>query len=487
MLGWLPSAIKNQQSKINKMSMYVGQEVLLDIEKPVLGGHGLARVDGRAVFVEGSLPGERLRARVTAFKSRYAWAESLQILVQSPDFTPPKCSHFGLCGGCDWLHMDYGRQLHWKRELVCETLRHLGGIEAQIAPTIPSPVIDGYRNKMEFAFAPPVVAQRGHTEAKAFVLGLRPREQALHAVAIDSCRLCLSEMWDARRIIEEWALESGLPAYDPQTGQGFWRHAVLRCGYPASDITAIVITAHHPQGRDIGPRLVTHLKQHIPSISALIHEERLSRSLLALGEKTIARIGSGESKHCLGNLELTVSSRSFFQSNTSAAQKLYATIRDLAGLSGRETVWDLYCGVGGIALSLAKDSGRVLGLESTPQAVQDARDNAGRNHLAQCSFLQGDVAKTLKRLARLDSPGSSFPCPDVIVANPPRVGLQREVVDRLLDIKAPKLILVSCNPATLARDVKLLSPDYIVRRVQPVDMFPHTSHIECVVELVFQS
>lgn len=468
------------------MSIYVGQEVLLDIEKPVLGGHGLARVDGRAVFVEGSLPGERLRARVTALKSRHAWAEPLQILVQSPDFTPPKCPYFGICGGCDWLHMDYGRQLHWKRELVRETLRHLGGIEAQIAPTIPSPVIDGYRNKMEFAFAPPIAAQRGRTAVKPFVLGLRPREQTLHAVAIDSCRLCPPEMWDARRLIEEWALESGLPAYDSQTGQGFWRHAVLRCGHPTNGLTAIVITAPHPQGRDIGPRLAEHLKKQAPSICSLVHEERLSRSLLALGEKTITRIGSGKTKHCLENLELTVSSRSFFQSNTPAAQKLYATIRDLAGLSGRETVWDLYCGVGGIALSLAKGSGRVLGLESMSQAVQDARHNAIRNNLAQCSFLQDDVAKILKRLARSDPPDSSSPRPHVLVANPPRGGLQREVVDQLLEIKAPKLILVSCNPATLARDIKLLS-GYIVRRVQPVDMFPHTSHIECVAELVFQA
>lgn len=465
------------------MSIHLGQKVLLDVEKLALGGHGLARLDGMAVFVEGALPGQRLLARIVARKARHAWAESLQVQVQSPDFIPPGCPHFGVCGGCDWLHMDYARQLHWKRELVREALRRLGGTETEVSPTIPSPVVDGYRNKMEFAFAPPVAGQRGHDAADPFVLGLRPRGQALRAVAVDSCRLCPVEMIETRRIIGEWALTSGLPAYDPLTGKGFWRHAVLRQGYPAGGITAVVITSAYLRGRDMGERLAEHLKKHAPWVRSLIHEERKSRSLVAQGEKNIFRGGTGKTKYCLETLELTVSWRSFFQSNTPAACELYARVRDFAGLSGCETVWDLYSGVGGIALSLARDRARVVGLESVPQAVRDARDNAGRNNLAHCDFLLGDVAETLGRLAGEDGPGTSFVRPEVVVADPPRAGMQPEVVDRLLDVRAPKLILVSCNPATLARDVRRLSSGYAATRVQPVDMFPHTSHIECVVEL----
>jgi 23S rRNA (uracil1939-C5)-methyltransferase len=471
---------------LNPLSIQVGQERVLVIEKPALGGHGLGRWDGMAVFVEGALPGQRILARITAVKSRHAWAEMLRVLDESFEFTPPDCPYFGLCGGCDWLHMDYARQLFWKGELVRETLRHLGGVDAKVASSIPSPVVSGYRNKMEFAFAPPAASgsQDGDAGSTPFVLGLRPRGQARQAVAVESCRLCSREMIRIRRIIGEWALESGLPAYDPDSGQGFWRHAVLREGRPGSGILVHLITSSHPRARDVGLQLAEHLQKHVPEIASLVHDLRKSRTLVAQGEQTIAKAGSGAVTLRLADLELTISSRSFFQSNTSAAEILYAVIRDFAGLGGRETVWDLYSGVGGIALFLAGHAARVVGLESVPQAVRDAQANARRNALANCRFLAGDAATTMGRALHPDPPEPLAARPDVIIADPPRAGMQPKVVAQLLKINAPKLILVSCNPATLARDIKLLSSTYDLKRVQPVDMFPHTSHIECVAELV---
>lgn len=494
------------------MSIQAGQELLLNIEKPVLGGHGLGRVDGMAVFVQGALPGQRIRARITACKPRHARAELLDVLIQSPDFTPPGCPHFGLCGGCDWPHMDYGRQLYWKTELVRETLRHLGQTEVDVAPAIPSPVVDGYRNKMEFAFGPPAaVSENNAHEAVPFVLGLRPRAQAAQAVGITSCRLCPGGMLDIQRLVQQWALDTGLPVYDPDSGKGFWRHLVLRQGHPgpdspaspanqaSPDILAVLITSPHPRARGIGRSLAEYLGQHAPQVRSLVHATHKGRSLLALGERIVFKSGPGTTTHHLENLELTVSSRSFFQSNTLGAEQLYAVIRDYAGLSGREALWDLYSGVGGIALSLAPYAARVIGMESVTQAVRDAQANARQNNLAHCRFLAGDVVQSIDQAmgrtvgrtvgrARRPAIQSGSPHilatrPDVIVADPPRAGMQPKVVARLLEIHAPKLILVSCNPATLARDIKLLSPTYRVKRVQPVDMFPHTSHIECVAEL----
>lgn len=463
------------------MNNHVGQEVLLDIKKPVMGGHGLGRLDGMAVFVEGALPGQRIRARITALKSRHAWAEIVQVLEESVDFTPPGCPHFDVCGGCDWLHMDYGRQLFWKRDLVCETLRHLGGVEAVVESAIPSPVIHGYRNKMEFAFAPPAFARlHGNSaETDPFVLGLRPRGQAHQAVSIRSCRLCSQAMTFAQNIIGKWALGSALSAYDPDTGSGFWRHLVLREGQPGTGVLAYLITADHPQGRDVGLRLAEHLKIHAPQIHSLVHDVRKGRALTAQGERTILKTGSGEVMQRLGNLELKISSRSFFQTNSFAAEKLCGVIRDFAGLTGREIVWDLYSGAGSIALFLAGRAARVTGLEAVPQAVHDAQANARRNNILNCRFLTGDVARTMAQALQSDPPQR----PGVIIADPPRAGMQPGVIAQLLEANAPKLILVSCNPATLARDIKLLSPNYALRRVQPVDMFPHTSHIECVAEL----
>ncbi|HDQ39701.1 MAG TPA: 23S rRNA (uracil(1939)-C(5))-methyltransferase RlmD, partial [Desulfonatronum sp.] len=451
---------------------------------PVLGGHGLGRLNGMAVFVEGSLPGQRVQARITALKPRHAWAEPLEILEQSPDFTPPGCPHFGLCGGCDWLHMRYDQQLFWKRELVGETLRHLGQAEVEVAATIPSPITDGYRNKMEFAFAPPAADAAGQASTAPFVLGLRPCGQAMRAVAVDSCRLCPTEMIHVRQVVEQWAVNSGLAAYDPETGQGFWRHLVLRTGHPSAGMLAVLITAPHARASSIGQKLAEHMQAHAPQVYSLVHATRKSRTLFAQGERTVFTLGAGRTTHHLDSLKLVVSSQSFFQSNTPAAKEIYAVARDFAALSDRETLWDLYSGVGGIALSLAGQAGRVLGLENVPSAVRDAKANARRNKLAQCRFVAGDAVEIMDQLEHEDTTKFDPARPDVIVADPPRGGMSPKVIAKLLSIKAPKLILVSCNPATQARDIKLLSPEYTVNRVQPVDMFPHTSHIECVAELV---
>lgn len=465
----------------------------MDVLKPTLGGDGLARHEGMAVFVPGVLPGQRISARVSSVKARHAKADLLEVLEQSAEYVVPDCPHFGLCGGCDWLHMGYDRQLDWKRKLLQETLRHIGGVDAEVAPTIAAPLVHGYRNKMEFAFASRAVTKdpagsldpMGNrvTFSSGLTLGMRPRGLANLVTPLRSCCLCPQEVMDVQCLIGQWAGATEFTAYDPDTGRGFWRHAVLRHA-DQGRMMVTLITSDDPQGQDVGPRLAAHLKDHAPQVITVVHEQRKGRSLVAQGERTISTTGPDELFHELDDMRLAISSRSFFQTNTRAAERLYAVVRDFAAMSGRETLWDLYSGVGGMALYLAPKAVQVVGFEIEAGAVHNAEANAVRNarrlSRTSCRFLSGDVAKTLS-LVHTDE---TFKAPDVIVSDPPRAGMQPAVISRLLEIAAPKLILVSCNPATLARDVKALASGYALRRVQPVDMFPHTSHIESVAELV---
>ncbi|TVQ98622.1 MAG: 23S rRNA (uracil(1939)-C(5))-methyltransferase RlmD [Desulfovibrionales bacterium] len=467
----------------------IGQELCLEVAKPVLGGDGLARHAGMAVFVPGALPGQRILARVSSVKARHARADLIQVLEQSPEYVQPSCPHFGCCGGCDWLHMDYARQLHWKRELVRETLRHIATEDVQVATTIASPQVRNYRNKMEFAAASRVVTNTGDTTrglstGKADVaLGLRPRGLANAVVPIHSCALCPQVMVDVMNLVGQWAGKTGLPAYDPDTGRGFWRHLVVRHGAEIGHVMLSLITGQDSRGRCVGPRLAQYVTNNLAGHSltslSVVHETRTDRALLAQGQRSVSVTGPKHLLHELGNLQLAISSRSFFQVNSGAAQKLFGVVADFAGLDERESVWDLYSGVGAIALGLAGKARQVVGIETDPQAVRDAQANARRNGIANCRFEAGDVSRTISRV--LGDP--AFERPDVIVVDPPRAGMRAEVVAQLLKIGAPKLILVSCDPATLARDIKVLAAGYRPSRVQPVDMFPHTSHIECVVEL----
>ncbi|GAB6060120.1 23S rRNA (uracil(1939)-C(5))-methyltransferase RlmD [Desulfonatronum parangueonense] len=476
------------------MRIETGQELLLSVHKPTLGGDGLARHEGMAVFVPGVLPGQRVLARVASVKTRHARAELLEVVEQSPEHVPPECPHFGICGGCDWLHMEYGRQLHWKRELVRETLRHIGGIDVEVASTIASPSIREYRNKMEFAFSPRAVTMSRPDDfsksprilSAGPAIGLRPRGIANLTTPIRTCMLCPQEMVDVQKIVGQWAAKSGLDAYDPDSGKGFWRHLVLRQGDDSNHLMACLITSDDLRGKDMGPRLAEHLAGHAPRVKTVVHEVRRGRSPVAQGERVVSVTGPDELLYELGGMTLAISSRSFFQTNTRSALRLYEVVREFAGLTGGETLWDLYSGVGALALYLAIGASDVLGFEVEPAAVRNAEANAARNARGlgqtRCRFLAGDVAKTIPRAMNANLTTK----PDVIVADPPRAGMQPAIIAKLLEIGAPRLILVSCNPATLARDVKNLSPHYVPGRIQPVDMFPHTSHIECAVELIMR-
>jgi 23S rRNA (uracil1939-C5)-methyltransferase len=459
-----------------------GAEVDLVVEKIAFGGKALGKVDGFVVFVDHAIPGQTVRVRITRKKPQYAEARVVGLLAQSPAYTPPFCPHFGVCGGCQWQDLAYGEQLHWKRTQVEECLRHLGGLSPGIIlPTVASPEPRYYRNKMGFTFAPmpiPDPAGAGGSTGRACALGLHLAGSSGRIFNLEHCFLQSPQSPAMVQEVRRWCSISGLAAYNPKTQRGFWRFLVLREGKRTGQTLVHLITTDQgdPAAVEV---LAAHLKARFPDITTLVHSRRRHKGQIASGESSRTLWGPGYIEEQLGQLRLRISPHSFLQINTRATEGLYGAISRLGEFSGHETVWDLYCGAGSIALFLASQVGRVVGFELVPEAVNDAYTNRRLNGLDNCQFLAGDLKERIQETLQ----DASQPRPEVVITDPPRSGLHPQVVQALQDLAPRRIIYVSCNPATLARDLALLQAQYDILMVQPFDLFPHTAHTECVVRL----
>lgn len=462
--------------------MHTGDIVELTIDSLELQGRGVARdaERGMVVFVERGLPGQRVKALVGKVKERFAEAEAVTVLDPAPHQVEPACPHFGPCGGCTWQDLAYAEQLVWKSRLVQDALGRLGGESGKaaaglVASCIPSPLEYGYRNKMEFAFMP------GNSHTPLY-LGLRKRGSH-EVIDVTHCKLMHPEAMAVLDQVRRWTAQSGLPAWDETTRTGCWRFCTLRQADAAQGLPlqmfVQLITARHPDADLAVAELTRVLKGLFPSVAAVVHHVRVSPVPLAQGEELRRHGGPLRLPMPLGDLVFHVSADGFFQTNTQGAVKLYETIREMAGLTGTEKVLDLYCGSGGIALWLARHAAAVAGMDASAEAVRDAQKNAAAN-----KAVLGDVSLSFKAVnLRRGVEGAPF-APDVVVVDPPRGGMEPAVVDWLLKERPGRLVAVSCNPATLARDLARLGEAYEVQAVQPVDMFPHTPHVEVAALLV---
>jgi len=443
------------------------QQLELAILRIASGGAGLARLDdGRVVFVEGGLPGSRVAARVVREEKGCLHAVLARVIEPSKDAVEPFCPHFGVCGGCSWQDAAYPVQLGFKREIVREQLKRLGGLETDVSETLASPDERFYRNKMEFSFA--------QASPTGTLLGLRERFSPGRVLEIEACFLMPAPVADILRTTRRLVNATQLPPYFARTGTGVWRHLVLRRSESSGRWLAQLIvgpTAPFKRLRALGEALM----REYPEIAGVALGVRTDRADVAAAQKRVWSIGEDCLEERVRGLSLRVSVEAFFQTNTKAAAILYGEAVRAAGLSGDETVWDLYCGVGGLSLCLAGKARHVTGFEISLEAVADAAANAASNGLSsKCSFVAGDLKEMLLR--RKERPG-------VVTLDPPRAGLHEDVTQALLRLGAPRVVYVSCNPATLARDLKRLSAAYRVERVTPADLFPHTPHVECVAEL----
>ncbi len=469
--------------------MQAGDVIELSIDSLELQGRGVARdpASGMVVFVERGLPGQTVSALVTVAKGRFAEAEVVSVKKDSPNQVAPACPHFGPCGGCTWQDLGYATQLEWKSRLVGETLARLGketgkDAAAKVVPCLASPKEYGYRNKMEFAFAP---GEKGNLH-----LGLRQRGSH-EVIDVTDCKLMGPEVMVILATVRDWTRHSGLPAWDERHRSGCWRFCVIRqadarpgdgtdgdLDIPVQYFVQL-ITAPHPDAEAAGAELARMLKQQFPAVSAVVHHTRKNPVPLAQGEELRRHDGPLRLPMPLGDLTFHVSADGFFQTNTDGAVLLYNQISAMAALTGTEVVWDLYCGSGGIALWLARQAAAVVGVDASKEAIRDAEKNVVVNQVQLGGASLTFMASNLRR-----GVGAGPAAPDVAIVDPPRAGMEPAVVDWLRAHLPQRIVAVSCNPATLARDLAKLGDDYTVETVQPVDMFPHTPHVEVAALLV---
>jgi 23S rRNA (uracil1939-C5)-methyltransferase len=427
-----------------------GELLTLDVESLAYGGKGVARRNGYVVFVAGALPGDRVTAVVTKAKRGYAEASASEIIRESPDRVPPRCNHGGEpCPGAPWQGLAYEEQLRHKRSQVEDALTRLGGLEGFEVESI-EPAVERwrYRNKLEYSF--------GERDGE-LVLGFHARGRWDLVVDAEDCQLASEHNNAKRNELRAWARSEGLPAYDRRSRRGVLRNLVIREGRRTGQLQTRLVTA----------------PAEIPRPPVDLHTVAEGTGDAADGPT--GALGSEYLEEKLCGLRFRISHRAFFQTNTEMAERLYGIATEMAGLTGAERVFDLFCGIGTLGLSLAGRSGEVWGVEIVPEAIADAEENARLNGIENARFRVGDARKEIRSL--LAEAGR----PDVVVVDPPRAGLSKKVVRRVIECEADRIVYVSCNPTTLAPNAaQLAEAGYRLRRVRPVDMFPQTPHIECV-------
>jgi 23S rRNA (uracil1939-C5)-methyltransferase len=429
-----------------------GDELDLEIETLVYGGRGLARLDGYVVFVDGALPGDRVRAVVSKSKKGYAEATTTETLGRSDERLEDVDIHDGEpCPGAPWQALDYERQLAFKQEQVEDAMARLGRLEDfDLEPMVRAVEPWRYRNKVEYSFG---------EHGDEAVIGFRPRGRWDEVLAIEDCLLSSEATNRARDEVLEWVRAEGLPAWDPRTGEGVLRNLVIREGRRTGQIQTRLVTspAAFPK-----PPVDLHTVIEGPGSgtsgpTGVIGEEFLHEKIF--------------------DLDIRLSHEAFFQTNTEMAEELYGVAREFAGLTGSERVFDLFCGAGTIGLTMASEAREVWGLEIVADAVVNAEHNARANGVTNARFVEGNARTGIRPL--VERAGQ----PDVAVVDPPRAGLSAKIVRRLIECQAKRIVYISCNPTTLAPNAaQLVEAGYRLDRVRPVDMFPQTPHIECVAQ-----
>lgn len=457
--------------------MKVRDVLTLDVEDVALGGKALARVDGRVVFVDRGLPGDRVSARVTRVSRRFAEARLVSVEQPSAERVPARCAHADVCGGCRLQELPYPLQARLKERQVREALEHLGGIaEPPVRPIVPAPEAWHYRNKMEFSFFP----GRAPDGAEVPVLGLHERGTFDRVFELSECWLPSPLTVEVVRFTQRFAREHRWSAHHPSRHDGVARFLTVRhLPHTASCAVHLLAAPGELPGLEAWARGVAALSPEVRTVTLGVSR---SRANVAFAEEERALVGDGVIVERLLGLEFEVVANAFLQTNSAQAERLYAGALAAARLRGDERVLDLYCGAGGLTLLFARAAAEAIGVESVPDSLERARRNAARNGLANARFEPGEARAVLRQWARGERPGA--PRPDVVVLDPPRAGLHTRVVARVAELAPDRIVYVSCNPATLARDLKdFAGHGWRTAEVTPYDMFPHTPHIECVARL----
>ena len=442
-----------------------GDVVELRIEGVAHGGAGVGRLERFVVFVDGAFPGELVRAEIVRSKRDYANARAVEILAPSPDRVPQRCDHGGHpCPGSPWQELRYERQLELKEGLVDDALRRIGRLDGfDLEPILPAVEPWRYRNKMEYSF--------GTADDGSLALGFHRRGRWDVVDEARDCWLASERSNAVRNLVREWCAQRGLEALDRRTREGFLRNLIVREGRRTGELQIRLVTT---EGEFEHEDFCRAVHAYDPGAGVLwTRTDRLAET--TQGGETEVLAGAAVLHEELCDLRFRISPDAFFQTNTETAEALYGLARDYARLAGSERVYDLYCGLGTLSLVLALRAGEVWGLDVVREAIADAIENARACEIENVHFFAGDVRDALRPLAE------RAPRPDVAVVDPPRAGLSQKVVRRLLEANPGRIAYVSCNPTTLAPNARqMVDAGYRLVKVRPVDMFPHTPHIESV-------
>ena len=459
------------------MNYKKGQELELTIEGLAYGGRGIARQNNFVFFVEKAIPGQKVLVYISRRKKDYAEARIKEVIAQSPHFTKPKCDHFFVCGGCKTQHLSYSEQINQKKIQVQSIFEKQASIKNfKVDAVVPANPVFNYRNKMEFTFSKNRWILNGEPEKveSDFALGMHIPRRWDKILDINSCDLMPSVGSKIINFVRDLAKKSKLKPYDQRSHVGFLRYLALRFGQNTNELMVNIVTSY--EDLDMLVPFVESLVNEFPEITSVVNNINTRKADVSFGEREILLHGKPIINEKLKDLTFQISANSFFQTNSLMAEKLYDVILNSANLKGDEIVYDLYCGAGSISLFLARKAKFVYGFDIIVSSIENAEQNAIINNIENIDFSVANLDSYFER-----KKSKNLPSPDIVIVDPPRSGMHKKMTEYLPKFRAKKIIYVSCNPSTQARDAQILkSHAYELKKLTVVDMFPHTPHVETV-------
>jgi len=468
--------------KVSKPTPKKGEDIELEIESTAFKGKGVGHINGMAIFVPNTAPGDLAKVRIVKRKKKYCEGKLLNIIKPGEIRIEPTCRHAMQCGGCTWQQLPYDYQLQIKQQQVGDHMKRIGNIKTPVNKTVPANEPFYYRNKMEYSFGTRRWLSQDEVERDEFVsdkgtwAGLHAPGRFDKILNIHECHLQAPISYNILEAVREYIRNHDIAAYDTIEKTGFMRNVVIRNAHYTDDLMVNLVTFKDKP--DIIEPLCEFLLDSFPAITTIVNNINDRPNPTAVGRYQHIMYGPGYITEKNGGFSFKIHANAFFQTNTQQAEKLYSIARNFAEIDEHDLIYDLYCGVGTLSLYLSNQAKQVVGIELNKAAIKNARYNTSENNVNNTAFVQGDMKDvfTHKIIQQYGSP-------DCIITDPPRAGMHGDVIHTLSKIKVPKLVYISCNSSTMARDLKLLNKSYEILEIQPVDMFPQTYHIETVAKL----